>query len=854
MTESIDVKLSPMMEQWHICKERAKNALLLFRLGDFYEAFYEDAITLAQELDLTLTKRQAIPMSGIPAQTLDGYVEKLVSKGHLVAIAEQMESPKESKALVRREIVRIVSPGAHHLSQTLVEAPNNFFASICQINASIGICFLDLSTGDLISLEVESIKQLIDELSKRSPKEILTSEKFHRSHTALFEDLKMLFSFRLDVREDWHFDHQISYNFLTKHFNVHSLDGFGLKGMISSINAIGSLLYHVENNLCQNISSIKTVRLESLSSYMTINHTTARHLDLIVPSSGNPKATLFALLDQTKTPMGARLLKEWILHPLISLELIEKRLKGVEEFIKSPLFLGEILSSIRDLERLAMRVSTKIATPRDLLALANSLEVLPLLQTAAASLNAEILNETLPTFFDFTPIVQKIKKALVDTPPTKFTDGGIFQTGYLPELDELYTLKEQSESWLANYQAHLRDSLDMKTLKVGYSKAFGYFIEASRMQAIKMPASFEKRQTLVNGERFISPELKEYEHKILHAEEKLIELEKELFLELRDEVQSYCTHIQKVAHSVALIDVLYAFANVASDQGYTKPLVNSSDTIEIVDGRHPILETFLKGESFIPNDLLLSSHKESLFLITGPNMAGKSTFIRQIALIVIMAQIGSFVPAKFAKIGIVDKVFSRIGASDDLSRGQSTFMVEMSETANILHTATRNSLVILDEIGRGTSTYDGIAIASAVAETLIKLGVKTLFATHFWELTKLENDYPQAKNYRVAIQENEDGIIFLHKILKGGADKSYGIHVAKLAGLPTDVIKRAQKLLTELEDKKWQKKKPTPKEEQFLLFSETPDDDISLKIKSLDLNKTTPLEALQFLIKLQHDL
>jgi DNA mismatch repair protein MutS len=854
MTEVIDTQLSPMMGQWHACKAKAKNALLLFRLGDFYEAFYEDASILARECDVTLTKRGQVPMSGIPAQTLDGYVEKLVAKGFLVAIAEQMESAKESKSIVRREIVRIVSPGAHLLSQTLTDATNNFFGAITQVNASIGLSFLDLSTGSLISLEVDSIKGLTDELAKKQPKEILVSEKFYKSNEFLFEELKTIFPFRLSQKEEYHFDHQMTYNFLTKHFGVHTLDGFGLKGMVSAINAIGALLHHVETDLFQNISSIKSIRLDSPSSYVTINHATAKHLDLITSSSGNPKASLFALLNQTKTPMGNRLLKEWILHPLLSLDEIEKRLSGVEELLKSPLFLEDLLSSIRDLERLAMRVVTKIATPRDLFALSDSLEVLPLLKEAITTLKAPILKETLPSFFDFSPLVKKIKNGLVENPPTKFTEGNIFKTGYFSELDELKTLKEQSEIWLANYQNHLRDTLDMKTLKVGYSKAFGYFIEASRLQAVKMPANFEKRQTLVNGERFISPELKEFEHKILHAEEKMIEMEKELFLALRDEVLGYVNKIQKVATNIALIDTLYSLAAVARDRNYSKPEVNDSDVIEIQEGRHPILETFLKGAMFIPNDTFLSSKETSMFLITGPNMAGKSTFIRQVALIVIMAQIGSFVPARFAKIGIVDKVFSRIGASDDLARGQSTFMVEMSETASILHTATRKSLVILDEIGRGTSTYDGIAIASAVAEHLLKLGAKTLFATHFWELTKLENEYKEAKNYRVAVGENEDGIIFLHKILEGGADKSYGIHVAKLAGLPHDVIKRAQKLLAELEDKKWQKKKTPPKEEQFLLFSEAPVDELQNKIKALDLNKTTPLEAFQFLLKLQNEL
>ena len=854
MTESVNNLISPMMHQWHSCKAKSKNALLLFRLGDFYEAFYDDAITLARELDLTLTKRQAIPMSGIPAQTLDSYVEKLVEKGYLVAIAEQMESSNESKSIIQREVVRIVSPGANLLSQTLSNSSSNFFASICQVGASIGISFLDLSTGSLISTETSSIIEMSCELCKRLPKEILVSEKFAKTNTEALTDLRTTIPFLLTTKEDWYFDHQITCNFLTKHFGVHSLDGFGLKGLVSSINAIGALLHHVETNLCQNISAIKTIQAEEISSFMTINSSTAKHLDLLSPSSGNSKASLFGLLNLTKTAMGARTLKEWIAHPLLSLEEIQERQDGVHELIEAPLFLEDTLSSIRDLERLSMRVVTKIATPRDILALATSLEVLPLLKSAIETLSSKILKETLTTFFDFSPLVIKIKSALIDVPPTKFTEGNIFKIGYFSALDELKLLKDESESWLANYQAHLRESLDMKTIKVGYSKSFGFFIETSKAQSLKMPSHFEKRQTLVNGERFISAELKAYEHKILHAEEQMIEIEKELFLELRDEISFYFSNIQLVAKSVALIDTINSLAMIAREHNYIKPILSNLDKIEIQDGRHPLLETFIKGNSFIPNDTFLDSSSDSLLLITGPNMAGKSTYIRQVALIVIMAQIGSFVPAKSAHIGIVDKIFSRIGASDDLSRGQSTFMVEMAETANILHTATKSSLVILDEIGRGTSTYDGIAIASAVAEHLLKLGVKTLFATHFWELTKLENDYKGAKNARVAVQENEDGIIFLHKILKGGTDKSYGIHVAKLAGLPSDVIKRAQKLLIELEEKKFQKKKASPKEEQFLLFSEAFADDIQAKIKAMDLNKTTPIEALQYLINLQNEL
>jgi DNA mismatch repair protein MutS len=854
MTNVIEKELSPMMQQWHSCKAKANDALLLFRLGDFYEAFHEDAETLAIELDLTLTKRGPTPMSGIPSQTLDFYVEKLIEKGFIVAIAEQIESSKESKTLVRREITKIISPGAHQLTNTLVDSKNNFIASAAQVNQSLGLVFLDLSTSTLIALELDNKNELIDEVAKRSPKELILSEKFYKANTEIFDEIKSLLNLRLHLKPEWKFSHDITYNYLTKHFKVHSLDGFGLKGMISVINSLGALLNHVEVDLCQNIDFIQGILIESPSNFMQISYTTAKHLDLIQSSTSMKDACLYQTLNKTSTAMGSRLLKEWILHPLLNISEIKKRQDGVEELVTSPLYLSEILSSIKDLERLATRVSTKIANPRDLLALSNSLQAIPLLKNSLSSFKALIFKEELENFFDFSEIAKKIKIAIQPEAPTKIHEGGIFNFGYSAELDELKTLKEQSETWLANYQAHLRDSLDMKTLKVGYSKAFGYFIEASRLQSQKMPSNFEKRQTLVNGERFISPELKEYEHKILTAEEKMWELEKELFLALREEVSMYLSKIQKASKSIAIIDTLNALGSIASDRGYVKPEIVNTEVIEIVDGKHPILESFFKTSSFIPNDTFLNAEKQSLVLITGPNMAGKSTYLRQVALIVILAQIGSFVPARSLRLGIIDKVFSRIGASDDLARGQSTFMVEMAETASILNTATKNSLVILDEIGRGTSTYDGIAIATSVAEHLIKIGAKTLFATHFWELTRLENDYKQVKNFRVAVGENEDGILFLHKILPGGADKSYGIHVAKLAGLPSDVIKRAQKLLTDLEEKKWQRKKPEPKEEQFLLFAVPQMDELSFKIKSLDLNKTTPIEALQFLIKLQNEI
>lgn len=827
-----------MMAQWHQCKAKSREALLLFRLGDFYEAFYEDAHTLAKELELTLTQRQGIPMSGIPSQTIENYLEKLVAKGYLVAVAEQVEDARFAKGIVKRAITRIVSPATHLQSSLIKEKSNNYFASLAQVNRGHGLCLIDLTTGEASVTEVEEITHLFDELMRRTPSEILISTSFYRKNKEAVQHLKDAFPLRVNVKEDYCFDHQSAYKWLTSHFQVHTLDGLGLKGMVSAINAAGALFAYLVDDLHLQLSHIRSLKPDPLSSYMSIDHTTQRNLDLPL---------LEIHLDRTETPMGGRLLKRWFTHPLLSQTEIEKRQTAIEELIPHADKILQVLKPIRDLERLIMRTKTANLGPRDLLALAYSLEQIP-------RVNEEI--KPFHTITDLSHVAQKIKLAIVETAPLRLTEGGIFKPGYHSELDELRTLKENSQAWLAGYQTQLRDELDIKTLKVSYTRAFGYFIEVSRGQSGKMPASFLRRQTLVNAERFISPALKEYEEKILGAEEKIAALEYQCFTELREEIATYADAILDVATKIATIDCLTALAALAKEYHYTKPIFDNTQEIELVAGRHPVIEASLPDERFIPNDTFLNKETQNLLVITGPNMAGKSTYIRQVALIVIMAQIGSFVPAKKARLCIVDKVFSRIGAHDDLSRGQSTFMVEMTETANILNNATSRSLVILDEIGRGTSTYDGIAIAWAVAEHLLTIGAKTLFATHFWELTKLSKEHKQVKNFTVAVQENEDGILFLHKILKGDTDKSYGIHVAKLAGLPLPVIKRAQKLLSELEEKKTEKKlTPPQKKQQFLLFAE-PEDNSSIlqQLQSIDIGRLTPLEALTKIAKWKDEL
>jgi DNA mismatch repair protein MutS len=781
-----------MMSQWHECKKQAPGALLLFRLGDFYEAFEDDALLLAKELDLVLTKRQETPMAGIPAHTCETYIDRLVAKGFRVAVAEQMEDPKLAKGIVKREIVRLVTPGSVINSSLLSDKSNNFMACLSQVNSIYGLAVLDLTTADFRVMEFQDAQELINELGRLSPKEILVSEKCWKHLGTPLEELCISSTL---VREEWHFDHRFAYDGLVKHFQVHTLDGFGFKGMTAAINAAGALMTYVKDDLNLNFSHIKSIHPHHLSKYMMLDRITQRHLELIEPLHDKGK-TLLKILDETETPMGGRLLREWLLHPLLSIDEIKVRQDHIEKFLKAPLqniLLRKYLKEVRDLQRLIMRIETGYATPRDLSGLRFSLEPLPQI----SQLLVELGMAALP---DLSMLAQKIASAIVDNPPLRLSDGGIFKQGYHPELDDLKTFKSESQAWLAAYQTKLREDVKIKTLKVSYTQAFGYFIEVSRGQSEKMPLSFQRRQTLVNTERYISPELKEFEHKILTAEEKTAFLENRLFQELRQEIGQFSETIRLAAKWIAEVDVFSALAEVAREHRYTRPVVDNSDLLKIEEGRHPVIEASLERETFIPNDVHFNEI-ERLLVITGPNMAGKSTYIRQVALITLLAQIGSFVPAKQAQIGIVDKLFTRIGASDDLSRGQSTFMVEMSETANILNNATSRSLVILDEIGRGTSTYDGIAIAWSVAEYLLttkEKRAKTLFATHYFELTRLEEEIPGAVNYNVAVHESEKGIVFLRKIVKGGTDKSYGIHVAKLAGLPPAVIKKAQEMLKKL--------------------------------------------------------
>lgn len=854
MTPTIPKKTSPMMRQWQDCKQKAKDALLLFRLGDFYEAFYEDAKCLSETVDVTLTQRQGVPMSGVPAHAAEGYIEKLVEKGFLVAIAEQTEDPKTTKGIVKREVVRVVSPGT--LLTSLPENANNFFCALAVLNQTLALAFLDFSTGEFHVIEFSSVREVEDELFRRSPSEILISEKNAQTLSDLIDTLKKRLSIRITKQENWHFDAENALRLLVNHFKVHSLDGFGLKGMGAAITAAGSLLHYIQEDLHLTTSHIKTITPDHLSSYLSIDQATKRNLELTEPlHKGSANFTLLKLLDHTMTPMGARLLKTWLIHPLLCVSEIQKRQEGVEKLINH-LSIRDQLRPVRDLERLMMRILTGSATPRDLVALKVSLNAIPQIANALKTCQAPLLNQLL--FPTTSQITEKIDATLVDEPPIKLGEGKVIREGINSQLDELRSLKSNSQSWIAKYQTELRKMTGIKTLKIIFSKAFGYCIEVSRGQAEKMPDAFERRQTLVNNERFVSEELKAYEEKILTAEEKIQTLEATLYHRLRKEVSTYSDTINTIAKSIATLDTLLSLSLVAAKNRYVKPLIDESPIIEIEVGRHPVIEASVLDDSFVPNDTSLN---QNLTIITGPNMAGKSTYIRQVALITLMGQMGSFVPAKKARLGIVDKIFSRIGASDDLSRGQSTFMIEMTETANILNNATPRSLVILDEIGRGTSTFDGISIAWAVAEHLLKKECKTLFATHYWELTALQETHTHVKNVHVAVQEAADQIVFLRKIVAGSTDKSYGIHVARLAGLPQSVLKRAHQVLHQLEDKEINTPEiSSPKvQEQLSFFSVAPTekerklDALSRDLKKLKINEMTPLDALKKLSQWQDE-
>ncbi len=854
------------MQQWHTCKQKCADALLLFRMGDFYESFCEDAHQLSKFLDLTLTARGGSAMAGIPLNSLGPALEKLTQRGLRVAIAEQLEDPKMTKGLVKRGITRIVSPGTAHATGLSTQAENTYLAALHLAGSSYALASADISTGEFAVIESDEADQILDELFRIKPKEIICSDRFLRAESRIAQQLICEASLSPRPLSDWKFDPAHCFEVVRSHFSLHNLDGLGLRGATGAICAIGALLQYLSDDLCQPTHQLKTLQIQVPHNFLLIDRSAQMHLELAIhaPQASAP-ASLFDALNATCTAMGARLLRKWLMLPLKDPVLINTRQDAVAAWVENAQNLMELnrhLCKVRDLERLATKLNLLTSSPSDLIALRDTLKIIPQIVQTLRSPSA-LIKQLRLKLNPLSAFCSRITHSLVDEPALKIGEGTIFKSGVSADLDLLRQTVKEGKSWIATYQQKLRNELDIKTLRVGFTPNFGYFIEVSKAQSSKMPTSYQRRQTLVNNERFISPELKKYEDLIGRADEKTARIEAHLFDDLRQEVKIYAPQIAENGAIIAEIDTLASLAQIAKKRGYCRPLIDDSQRLMITEGRHPIVELHLGAGSFIPNDVMLDFDSR-VALLTGPNMGGKSTFIRQIALLVIMAQMGGYVPAASMHLGVVDKIFTRIGASDELARGQSTFMVEMVETANILRNTTSNSLVVLDEIGRGTSTFDGIAIAKAIAEYLMtELGKtpRVLFATHYWELTELQQDFRQLVNYRVAVHEEDDQVRFLHKIEPGFAEKSFGIHVAKIAGNPLRVITRAREILSQLETRRHKGEKrlkiaaknkaSSQTLSQLNLFASRCEGLLTKQLSEMKLDTLTPLQALNALKEMQ---
>ncbi len=797
-----------MMKQYRDAKSAIPaDCILLFRMGDFYEVFFDDAKIAAPILDVALTKRAGIAMCGVPHHALEAYLPRLLSAGKKVAIAEQLEDPKTAKGLVKRGISRIISPGAISDGSLLSPSRNNYLAALLvSKKGRIGLASIDISTGELRATEPASMEALVDELQRLAPPECIVPESLHEEWKASKMIPPALDSVLWTPAGDHLFDEVNAADFLLAHFSVLSLDGFGCQGMSLGIQAAGAVLAHLRDGLKQSVAHVTRIRAYSDSDCLILDQATRRNLEIVeTGSNGKKEDSLVQILDKTSTPMGARKLRDCLLRPLRNRKEINRRLDAVEALKEDPLTLAELsemISLVRDLERICARLNLGNASPRDMATLSQSLKIVPGIRSILDFRELPLFCEIRSSLSDHSELVDRIDGTLVEEPPLSIGDGGLIRTGYSSELDDLRKASTEGKEWVAQFQAKEQARAKIRNLKVKYNKVFGYHIEISRSNLEQVPSDYIRKQTLVNAERFITPELKEMENRIVGAEERAKALEQEIFQELRNEALKWTSPILKTADAIATIDLISSFAECARTLSYVRPEISDDETLLIRGGRHPVLDAVMKKERFVPNDTFLDGAENRVMIITGPNMAGKSTYIRQVGIIALMAHCGSFVPAESAKIGILDRIFTRVGAADDISKGQSTFMVEMLETANILNHATPKSLVILDEIGRGTSTFDGLSIAWAVAEFLhdkSKSGARTLFATHYHELTELAITCPGVKNYNVAVREHGEQIIFLRQIVAGSADKSYGIHVAKLAGLPKDVIERAKEILGNLE-------------------------------------------------------
>ncbi len=875
--------LSPMMKLYIDTKKEYKDCILFYRLGDFYEMFFEDALTASKELEITLTGKQCgleerAPMCGVPYHAVNGYLDKLVGKGYKVAICEQVEDPKMAKGLVKREVVRIVTPGTNISDNGINREKNNYLMSVSYTTDNLGVSVVDVSTGDYYLTEVESIRNLMDEIVKYSPAELICNEALLMSGIDV-EDLRGRLNIAITTMEPHYFDEDRCKNVIAKHFGVNGIAGLGISDFPNGILAAGSLLQYLIDTQKNDLSHITHLYPYIADTYMLLDSSTRRNLELTETLREKQKrGSLLWVLDKCKTAMGSRTLAGFVRQPLVNRNDIEKRLSAVEALCKNPVERDEIreyLNSVYDLERLAGKISFGTVNARDMLALKSSLSYLPAIKLIAGEFESELLKSISEQIDDLGDIYTLIDEAIAEEPPLTIREGGIIRTGYNNDVDELRKAKTNGKEWLAGFESSEQERLGIKNLRVKYNKVFGYYIEISNSNKDKAPEDYIRKQTLTNAERFTNARLKELEDTILNAEDKLITLEYDLFVEIRDYIGSKIRLIQQTAKAVAAMDVFASLSLVAEQNRYVRPATNEKGIIEIKEGRHPVVEKMIDNDMFVCNDTHLDNGKNLIAVITGPNMAGKSTYMRQVALITLMTQIGSFVPASKANIGITDRIFTRVGASDDLASGQSTFMVEMNEVANILRNATGKSLIILDEIGRGTSTFDGLSIAWAVIEHIANtkiLGAKTLFATHYHELTELEGKMSNVNNYCIAVKENGDDIVFLRRIIKGGADKSYGIQVAKLAGVPELVTDRAKEIVSELVDNDIMEKvqsiaalgntgktkSVTHYDEvdlaQISLFDTNTDEDVLKELKELDIGNMTPLDALNTLYKLQNSL
>ncbi len=866
---------TPMMQQYLDIKNQYKDCIMFYRVGDFYEMFFDDALTASKALEITLTgkdcgQEERAPMCGVPYHAYEVYANRLIEQGYKVAICEQVEDPKQAKGLVKRDVIQIITPGTNLSTQNLKEGQNNYIMSIYAFDNAYGIAVADITTGEARTCQVTSQEKCKDEINKYQPSEIICNE------TLLCQDwdwdyYRERLHITISAIDDWHFNEEQAANCLLKHFKVQSLEALGLKDRSLTVIASGALMEYLIETQKSSLDHMNRLELYAVDDYMILDSSTRRNLELTETLRDKEKrGSLLWVLDKTKTAMGARLLRTYIEQPLIRKDRIEERLDAIEQLNREAINreeLREYLNPIYDLERLMTRISLKTANPRDLISFKTSLSYLPYIRQLLVGYPSGLLHQIYEDLDGLEDIHQLLEDSIIEDPPLQIKEGGIIKDGYLEHIDELKHAKTDGKQWLAELETKEREASGIKNLKIKYNKVFGYYFDVTNSYKELVPEHFIRKQTLANSERYTTEELDKLADTILGSEDKLCALEYETFCDIREKISGEIKRVQRTAHAVAMLDVMASLAYVTEQNHYIRPVMNEEGRLKIQGGRHPVVEKMIPNDLFIRNDTELDINENRIAIITGPNMAGKSTYMRQTALIVLLAQMGCYVPADQADIGIVDRIFTRVGASDDLASGQSTFMVEMSEVANILRNATVNSLLILDEIGRGTSTYDGLSIAWSVVEYISnfhRLGAKTLFATHYHELTELEGQLPGVHNYCIAVKEQGDDIVFLRKIMRGGADRSYGIQVAKLAGLPQDVIERANEILSELLDehdlagkgKKVTVAKPKKKEEpkQLSFFANPMEQEVVAEIQSLDLSNMTPMKALVYLSELQEKL